>query len=171
MVLFAGVISLCGCGNSGEDTENAKKDSTANVVADEKDVVIVDTTKSVATVQYLTTTDFKKKVFDYDVSKDWKFEGELPCIVDFYTDWCKPCKQVAPIMDELAKEYEGKVNFYKVNTDKEKEVSAVMGIRSIPAILFCPQDNGQPQMAEGAMPKEAYVQYINEILFGKTASK
>lgn len=118
-------------------------------------------------VIYLTSAEFKQKVFDWEKNPDtWKYEGKLPCIVDFYADWCRPCKLVAPIMDELAEKYKGKIVLYKVNTDQEREVSSVFGIRSIPSVLFCPMQ-GKPQMATGALPKETYEQVINEFLLGK----
>ncbi len=115
----------------------------------------------------LTSAEFKTKVFNWEKNPDnWVYEGKLPCIVDFYADWCKPCKLVAPIMDELAEKYKGKIVIYKVNTDKEREVSSVFGIRSIPSMLFCPMQ-GKPQMSSGALPKESYEQVIEEFLLGK----
>ena len=117
-------------------------------------------------VIYLTSAEFKEKVFNWEKSpENWVFEGDRPCIVDFYADWCKPCRMVAPIMEELALKYKGKLTIYKVNTDKEKEVSSVFGIRSIPSILFCPT-KGKPQMATGALPKDTYIQVIEEFLLG-----
>ncbi|MCD4746173.1 MAG: thioredoxin [Bacteroidales bacterium] len=114
----------------------------------------------------LTEETFKKKVFDYEKNKEkWVFEGELPCVIDFYADWCKPCKLVAPIMEELAIEYEGKVNIYKVNTEKQKELASLFQIRSIPTVLFCPM-KGKPQMTQGALPKETFKQVIDEFLLG-----
>ncbi len=114
-------------------------------------------------MEHLTKQSFQEKVFNFEANKDWKFEGELPCIIDFYADWCQPCKTVAPILDELSDEYKGKVNIYKVNTEEETELAAAFGIRSIPSILFCPAD-GQPQMAQGALPKDTFVQAINDVL-------
>jgi len=114
-------------------------------------------------MEHLTKESFQKKVFDYEKNKEWAFEGELPCIVDFYADWCGPCKMVAPVLEDLSKAYAGKINIYKVDTDKEQELASVFGIRSIPSILFVPKD-GKPQMAMGALPKEALVQAINEVL-------
>ena len=118
-------------------------------------------------VKVMTTETFKEKVFNYDKHpENWVFEGERPCIIDFYADWCRPCKMVAPIMDELAEKYKGKVDFYKVNTDKNRELSQVFGIRSIPSVLFCPGE-GKPQMATGALPKDSYVKTIDEFLLGE----
>ena len=114
-------------------------------------------------MENLTKQTFIEKVFDYENNKDWKFEGDLPAIVDFYADWCGPCKMVAPILEELSSEYEGKINIYKVNTEKEPELSAAFGIRSIPSILFIPKDK-EPQMAAGALPKDAFVDAINNVL-------
>jgi thioredoxin 1 len=108
----------------------------------------------------LSTQDFKDKVFDYTQSNEWKFAGELPAIVDFYADWCGPCKMVAPILEELSEEYAGKINIYKVDTEVEQELSAVFGIRSIPSILFIPAD-GQPMMQPGALPKDVLKQVID----------
>ena len=118
-------------------------------------------------MEHLTKETFLEKVFNYEQNKDWKFEGELPCLIDFYADWCQPCKMVAPILEELSKEFEGKVNIYKINTEEETELSAAFGIRSIPSLLFCPKD-GQPQMAQGALPKENLKQAIEDVLLKKS---
>ncbi len=89
---------------------------------------------------HLTTADFKEKVFNYEVNKEWKYEGTLPAIVDFYADWCQPCKMVAPILEDLASEYAGKIMIYKVNTEEEQELASVFGIQSIPTLLFIPKE-------------------------------
>ncbi len=114
-------------------------------------------------MEHLTKETFLKKVFDFEKNKEWKYEGELPCLIDFYADWCQPCKMVAPILEELSKEYAGKVHIYKVDTEDQQELSAAFGIRSIPSLLFCPKDE-QPQMAQGALPKETMKQVIEEVL-------
>ncbi len=106
---------------------------------------------------------FKENVFDYENNQQWNYKGELPAIIDFYADWCGPCKQVAPIMKDLAKEFEGKVVIYKVDTDVEQQLAGMFGIRSIPSILFIPM-KGQPQMSAGALPKSEFVKKINEVL-------
>jgi len=116
-------------------------------------------------VKILTTEEFKELIFDYTVNPDWKFKGTKPAVIDFYADWCQPCKMVAPIMEELSTEYEN-IDIYKVNTEEQPELSQAFGIRSIPSILFIPVD-GQPQMAQGALPKESFKQAIGEILFGE----
>jgi thioredoxin len=113
--------------------------------------------------EHLTAQTFKEKVFNYEVNKEWKFEGSLPCMIDFYADWCGPCKMVAPVLEELSEEYDGKLNIYKVNTEEEQELSAVFGIQSIPSLLFVPSD-GQPQMAMGALPKDTFKQAIKDVL-------
>jgi len=111
---------------------------------------------------------FFEKVFNYEKNKEWKYEGELPCVVDFYADWCGPCKMVAPIVDELSTEYAGKVNFYKVNTDEQQELAGAFGIQSIPSMLFVPME-GKPQMAVGALPKGTMKEVIEKELLGATA--
>lgn len=117
-------------------------------------------------IEFLTKETFKEKVFDYETDKEWQFKGSLPCIIDFYADWCGPCKMVAPVLEELAKEYEGKINIYKIDTESEQELAAVFGIRSIPSLLFCPL-NEQPQMAQGALPKNTFIQAIDDVLHVK----
>jgi thioredoxin len=114
-------------------------------------------------LEHLTVDTFKEKIFNYEASKDWKFEGEKPAIIDFYADWCGPCKIVAPILEELKDEYGDKLDIYKVDTEDQRELSAIFGIQSIPSLLFIPVD-GQPQMAMGALPKETFKQAISEVL-------
>ena len=113
--------------------------------------------------EHLTVDTFKEKVFNFEENKEWKFEGEKPCLIDFYADWCGPCKMVAPILEELSEEYDGKLNIYKVNTEEQKELSAVFGIQSIPSLLFVPKD-GQPQMAMGALPKDTLEKAFKDVL-------
>lgn len=119
--------------------------------------------KNIKNMEHLTAETFKEKVFNYDVNKEWKYEGTQPCIIDFYADWCGPCKAVAPILEDLAKEYDGKLIVYKVDTDNEQELASVFGIRSIPSILFVPM-TGQPQMSVGSMSKDGFIDAINNIL-------
>jgi thioredoxin len=113
--------------------------------------------------EHLTTDTFKEKVFNFEVNKEWKFEGEKPCLIDFYADWCGPCKMVAPILEELSEEYDGRLDIYKVNTEEQKELSAIFGIQSIPSLLFVPKD-GQPQMAMGALPKDTLEKAFKDVL-------
>ena len=114
-------------------------------------------------MEHLTKETFKEKVFDFETNKEWKFIGKNPCIIDFYADWCGPCKMVAPVMEELSEDYKGKVDIYKVDTEDQQELSAMFGIKSIPSILFIPLE-GQPQMVMGALPKDSFVEIINEVL-------
>lgn len=111
--------------------------------------------------EHLTKESFLNKVFDYENNQEWNYKGDKPAIIDFYADWCGPCKMVAPIMEELSDEYEGLVDFYKIDTEAEQELAAVFGIRSIPSILFIPVE-GQPQMAAGALPKAQFVKLIED---------
>lgn len=110
---------------------------------------------------------FKEKVWNYDTNpQEWVYEGELPAVIDFYADWCGPCKRIAPIMEKLAQEYNGQIKIYKVNTDHNKELSGVFGIRSIPSILFIPK-KGQPAMQAGAMQEDQYRQIFEDFVLGK----
>ncbi|MEE9190083.1 MAG: thioredoxin [Candidatus Neomarinimicrobiota bacterium] len=114
-------------------------------------------------IEHLTKESFLEKVFDYEKNKEWKFEGELPAIIDFYADWCGPCKMVAPILDELAEEYDGKMNIYKIDTEAEQELAGAFGIRSIPSMLFIPI-NDKPRMSVGALPKDGIKETMKEVL-------
>jgi thioredoxin len=114
-------------------------------------------------VEHLTKETFLKKVFNYEANKEWKFEGEKPCIIDFYADWCGPCKMVAPVLEELARDFDGKINVYKVDTEAEQELASAFGIRSIPSFLFVPAE-GQPQMAMGALPKDTFIKAFKDVL-------
>ena len=113
--------------------------------------------------EHLTVETFKEKVFNYTDNKEWKFEGDLPCIIDFYADWCGPCKMVAPILEELSGEYEGKMNVYKIDTEKQQELAQAFGVQSIPSILFVPKD-GQPQRSAGALPKDSFLEAMKTVL-------
>ena len=116
---------------------------------------------------HLTKETFIEKVANFEANpNDWKYLGDKPCIIDFYADWCGPCKAVAPILEELAKTYDGQIYVYKINTDEQQELAGAFGIRSIPSLLFVPMD-GKPQMSVGALPKAQMVEAINTILLGK----
>lgn len=115
----------------------------------------------------LTLEDFKNKIFDYESETEWKYKGELPAIVDFYADWCGPCKMVAPVLEELSDEYAGKLLIYKVDTEKEHDLAALFGIQSIPTFLFIPKE-GNPMMQPGAFPKNVFKQVIDEKLLAET---
>ena len=123
------------------------------------------------TVTRMNTEMFKKFVWDFQKNPGaFVFNGDQPCVIDFYADWCRPCKMVAPIMEELAKEYKGKVRIYKVNTDEEGELSRLFNIRSIPAILYIPK-NGKPQMSVGFSGKESYIKTIQDLLLAADTIK
>ena len=114
----------------------------------------------------LTADGFKEHIFDYSKDEEWSYKGTLPAIVDFYADWCGPCKAVAPVLEELSNEYKDQVVIYKIDTDKEQELSMLFGIQSIPTLLFIPKD-GAPMMQKGAIPKNAFKQVIEERLLLK----
>ena len=155
LIVIAILAISSGCSNGTSKTEKAEPAIEKSVV--EKTVV---TEKK--TIQ-LTTATFKEKVFNYDVNQEWKYEGDKPCIIDFYADWCGPCKIVAPVLEELAAEYEGEIIIYKIDTEKQRELASAFGIQSIPSLLFVPV-KGQPQMSQGALPKEQFVKVIDEFL-------
>jgi len=153
------IVSLISCSNINGGQEN--KDLSLNNDNPAAEIV------SAAEVEYLTFDTFKEKVWDFEKNPDtWVYEGTEPCVIDFYADWCKPCKMVAPIMEELAVTYEGKVKIYKINVDKEKQLAAIFGVRSIPSVLFSPL-KGKPSMQAGALPKDQYVQIIENSLLTK----
>jgi thioredoxin 1 len=125
-------------------------------------------TKSTAAsnVVQLSDDNFKKMIYNYEINKEWKFEGEKPAIIDFYADWCAPCRQLSPLVEEIAKEYAGKIDVFKVDTEKEKILAQKLGITGLPTLLFIPE-KGMPQVTMGALPKESLVKAINEILLIK----
>jgi len=116
---------------------------------------------------HLTKEEFLLKVDNYQANpQEWKYLGDKHCLIDFYADWCGPCKAVAPILEELAKEFDEQLYIYKIDTEAEQELAAAFGIRSIPSLLFVPME-GKPQMSMGAMPKNQLVESINELLLMK----
>jgi thioredoxin len=151
VLILSSVLMIGGCGSEGKDG-NIKKLKGE-----------ITKTKRNTEMEHLTKATFLEKVFNYEQNKEWKYEGDLPCLIDFYADWCGPCKMVAPVLEELSKEYEGKIHIYKVDTEAQQELAAAFGIRSIPSLLFCPKE-GQPQMAMGALPKPSLKKAIDEIL-------
>ena len=120
--------------------------------------------KKESKVKQLTYNEFLKKVCDFEKDPNtFSYKGKLPAIVDFYADWCGPCRRVAPIMEKLADEYDGKLLVYKVNTDQEKNLSAAFNVKRIPMVLFIPVE-GQPMMHVGALPEEGYRKVVVEQL-------
>lgn len=114
-------------------------------------------------LEHLNKETFKEKVFDFEANKEWKYEGDKPCLIDFYADWCGPCKMVAPVLEELQKEYGDKIVIYKIDTEDQQELAGMFGVQSIPSLLFVPQE-GQPQMAMGALPKPTFEKAISDVL-------
>ncbi|HOW45401.1 MAG TPA: thioredoxin [Candidatus Aminicenantes bacterium] len=115
------------------------------------------------TMEKLDKKAFTEKIFDFEKEKEWKYLGARPAIIDFYADWCGPCKMVAPILEKIAAEYGGKLDVYKVDTDKEQELAGAFGIQSIPSLLFIPA-SGQPQMARGALDRAGFDKVIADVL-------
>ncbi len=114
-------------------------------------------------MEHLTLETFKEKIMNFEINKNWKFEGKLPAIVKYTAHWCNPCKALTPILESLSKEYSGKINIYEVDVDAEPELSSLFNIRSVPAMLFIPI-NGEPQMSIGALPQSKLKEVIEDIL-------
>jgi thioredoxin len=140
-----------------------KGNQESNLLAENNEIENSDSQTS-SKPEYLTYNTFLEKVWDFEKNpEEWIYEGDVPCVIDFYADWCKPCRLVAPIMDDLAKEYDGKVKIYKIDVDKEKRLAQVFQVRSIPSVLFSPKE-GRPMMQAGALPKDQYVKIIEDNL-------
>jgi len=154
-IIYAGLmlIALSACGQTKKEIKTESKNQSKE-------------TKTMGTI-HLTKSEFLSKVVNYVKNPtEWKYLGDKPCIIDFYASWCGPCKTIAPILEDLAKEYDGQIYIYKINTEEEQELAAAFGIRSIPTILFCPM-KGDPQMAQGALPKETFKEAITGVLLEK----
>ena len=121
-------------------------------------------------VIYLTTAQFCERVFDFKTSKDWQYKGDKPCVIDFYTTWCGPCKRLAPIMEEMSQKYCDQVVFYKADTERERELAYVFGINSIPQVLYIPVE-GKPMLLKGLYPKDEIERIIDEFLLDKKEAK
>lgn len=155
-IAFAATFVLAACTNNSNSNLTAQTDNTKQETNSNK--------KNMAKTIQLTKADFLTKVANYEQNPEkWEYLGDKPAIIDFYADWCGPCKMVAPILEELAAEYDGQIYIYKVDTEAEQELAAAFGIRSIPSLLFVPMGEA-PQMAQGALPKDAFKQAINEVL-------
>lgn len=161
--VLAAIMASC---SGNKENKNNDSDSTANENTETTETGSAFSTEGNGKVVYLNTENFVKHIFDFRNEKEWKYKSSTPCVVDFYADWCKPCKLVAPIMDDLAAEYKGEIQFYKVNTDLEQEVANAFGIQSIPSIMMCPVE-GKPVMTTGALPKSEYERMIKEVIFSK----
>ena len=118
---------------------------------------------SKVTVINMTNDMFKQLVYNYEKNKEWKYEGTKPAIIDFYATWCPPCRELSPLVEQIAHQYSGKIVVYKIDTDKEKLLSQMLGISGLPTLLFIPL-KGKPQASMGFIPKEAIVKTINDVL-------
>ena len=152
LLLLCGLLTMfatgCAANNQNDKKEKQKKTTTMKTI-------------------HLTKADFLKKVVDYESNpKEWKYLGDKPALIDFYASWCGPCKALAPVLEELAAESGDQIYIYKIDTEQEQELAAVFGIRSIPTLLFVPME-GKPQMAQGAMPKAALKEIIDNSLLNK----
>ena len=121
-------------------------------------------------VVYLSTDQFKARIFDYSKEKEWKYKGDKPCVIDFYTTWCGPCTRLAPIMEELSQQYCDQVVFYKADTEQERELAYVFQISSIPQVMYIPVE-GKPALLKGLYPKAEIVKIINDFLLGEKGKK
>ncbi|MEI6059691.1 MAG: thioredoxin [Bacteroidota bacterium] len=165
---FLSLIWLSACSGVASPENNTSAKDKGSVTTNNTAVISssLETSGNEAVIQ-MTKAMFLEKVYNFEKSpKIWKFNGDKPCIVDFYADWCRPCKMVAPMLAELAEKYKGQITVYKVNTDQERELSQFFGINSIPTVFFCPA-NGDPQMTQGALPKETYEKIVTDVLLKK----
>ena len=152
LLAILSVLMLASCGNSNKDKQ--KKEQA-------QEVTIIEENTLVKTLDYKT---FVKKVWDIEASpNNFIYKGKLPCIIDFYADWCGPCRRVAPIMESIAEEYEGRLIVYKVNVDQEQKLPLIFKVKNIPTVFFLPTD-GQPLSQVGALSKEEYISIINKHL-------
>lgn len=155
-VLSALILAACGGASEARSAQNENQQNEQQ-----------SKTTTVMKPIHLTKAEFLKKVVDYEGNPtEWKYLGEKPAIIDFYASWCGPCKRVAPILDELAAEYDDKIDIYKIDTEQEQELAAAFGIRSIPTLLFVPME-GKPQMVQGAIGKADFEKIIQEVLLAK----
>jgi thioredoxin len=172
--VFLSVVWLSSCGGSANPDKKPDSGVTttsmtiqANTNETQTETDGSDVSGETGSVIQLTNAVFLDKVYDYKQNpKKWVFKGDKPCIIDFYADWCRPCKMVAPIMEEFSEKYKGQVVIYRVNVDQERELAQFFGIQSIPTVFFCPA-TGDPQMTQGALPKETYEKALTELLLQK----
>jgi len=149
--LFVGLFAFASCNGTSGNKQAAASET-------------VQTDKAQSGTIHLTRAEFLTKVADYEKNpNEWKYLGDKPAIIDFYADWCGPCKLVAPLLEDLSKEYAGKIYVYKVDVDKEPELAQAFGIQRIPTIWFVPM-KGKPQISMGALSKEQLKEYVNNVL-------
>jgi thioredoxin len=147
MLAFLGLL-LTACSGGGPAKEQGAKATASKFVTE------------------LSDESFKKLIFDYEKNEDFRFDGDKPAIIDFYADWCAPCRQLSPLVESIAEEYSGKINVYKVDTDKEKKLANALGITGLPTLLFIPSE-GMPRSSLGLISREDMVKAINEIMLVK----
>lgn len=161
VMTMMGAMMLTACSSKSGQTQSGGSQNTApsqSITAQKQKE-----TKKMNT-KVLTKEEFKAKLMDYEANpSEWKYKGDKPAVIDFYATWCGPCKQTAPIVEELAGEYEGKIDFYKVDVDQQEELAALFGVQSIPTILFIPMQ-GQPQKTVGAMGKGQFEDIIKQVI-------
>ena len=174
--IAAAAFLTLSCSNGSATSLEAKEKGTSDIVTASVESSGDTQIKGVGKPVYLTKQDFLEKVMNYEKNQsEWVYEGDLPALIDFYADWCGPCRAAAPVLEELAKEYEGRIHIYKIDTEKEKELAGVFGIRSIPAFLYVPQ-NGKPTMSNGIAQtteetKKMFKQMIDELLLGQKSEQ
>ena len=163
---YLAFVALMTLGLQACNGKKADKDKT-NTESAENTAVSASTSEASGVPIHLTKAEFMQKVANYEANpSEWKYLGDKPCIIDFWATWCPPCKVIAPILDGLAKEYDGQIYIYKVDVDKEKELAQAFGIQSIPTLLFVPM-NGDPKSEIGAIPKETFKDRIDNFLLVK----
>lgn len=166
LIFVLATAVLFGCGAEGNKGETNTGAVTAKTDGDQKRI-----TPEEGKPIHLDANSFKKLVMNYEANpREWVFEGDKPCIVDFYADWCKPCRMIAPILEELASEYKGQINIYKVDTEAQRDLAAVFGIQSLPTVLFVPME-GKPSAQMGALDKASYKRVIEEFLLKKKSTQ
>lgn len=172
LIFFIATISCLLCFSSCGSQKSQAETKAGDSIVEKQIGELPDSTKTNVAgtpsgkVEKINTKTFTEQIFDFKNEKDWNYKGNTFAVVDFYADWCGPCKRVAPIMDELAKEYKTDIQFYKVDTDHEPDIAQAFGIQSIPSILFIPK-SGKPSMYVGAYGKAEYVRIINELFYNK----